>query len=251
MNRGVLSNIFLLTTKTPRTLRTQRSLLLRVLCALRVFVVNIPLLLILSLESCMADTINLPPPPGADMPLHQAIEERRSRRRFGSGEMTIEQVSELLWSAAGITGSRGKFRAAPSAGATYPIDTYILIEKVAGLEPGIYRYIEGSHSLDLVKSGKFADNLAEAALGQAAIRDASAIICLFGIYERTTARYGDRGRQYVHMEIGHIGQNVYLVAEALGLSTVAIGAFYDEDVSELFDVEGEPLYFLPLGPRAD
>jgi len=197
----------------------------------------------------MADSINLPPPPGADMPLHTAIAERRSRRAYGPAGITLKQVSELLWSAAGITQRRRFYRASPSAGATYPIDTYLLAENVEDIEPGIYRYIEESHSLTKVKKGNFVADLADAALGQACVRDAPAVICLFGIYERTTRRYGKRGHQYVYMEIGHIGQNIYLTAEALGLSTVAVGAFYDDRVSALFGVDGVPLYLMPVGPR--
>ncbi|RKZ32004.1 nitroreductase [bacterium] len=198
----------------------------------------------------MGEIIKLPPPPGADMPLHRTIEERRSRRSYGSGGINLEQVSELLWASAGITSSRG-FRAAPSAGATYPIDIYLLAENVEGLEPAIYRYIEESHALEPIKEGLFIEDLANAALRQSALKDASAVICLFGIYERTTRRYGERGKRYVHIEIGHIGQNIYLVAEALGLSTVAIGAFHDDRVSALFGVEGVPLYLMPVGPRRE
>ena len=199
----------------------------------------------------MADTIKLPGLPGADMPLHQAIAERRSRRSYDVGGITLEHVSELLWATAGITDSRGRFRAGPSAGATFPIDTYLLAENVESLSPGIYRYIEETHEIELIKSGKLAGKLADAALGLGAIKNASAAICLFGIYERTTRRYGERGHQYVHIEIGHIGQNIYLTCEALGLSTVAMGAFHDDKVSELFGVEGVPLYIMPVGPRAE
>ncbi len=198
----------------------------------------------------MAVTIQLPEPPGAEMSVHRAIEERRSRRGYGGSGITLEQASELLWATSGITDPGGRFRAAPSAGATYPIDTYFLVEDVQSLAPGIYRYVVQSHSLELLVEGSFAGKLADAALGQSSLREASAVICLFGIYERTKARYGDRAYQYVHMEIGHIGQNIYLVAEALDLSTVAIGAFHDDRVSSLFDVDGVPLYLMPIGPRA-
>jgi len=192
--------------------------------------------------------IPLPEPPGAEMSLHDAIAERRSRRAYGEGGITLDQASELLWSAAGITAG-DRYRAAPSAGATYPIDTYLLAGNVEGLDPGIYRYIETEHALELVKQGDFIADLANAALGQSALKEASAVICLFGVFERTAKRYGDRAARYVDIEIGHIGQNIYLTAEALDLSTVAIGAFHDDRISALFSVEGYPLYLMPVGPR--
>jgi SagB-type dehydrogenase family enzyme len=196
----------------------------------------------------MAQVINLPEPPGMEMNIHDAMESRRSRRSFDVGPITIEQASELLWATAGITGEKGH-RAAPSAGATYPIDTYLIVEQVDGLTPGFYRYRETEHSLEIIIEGHFAEKLADAALGQKQLKTASAIICLFAVEERTAKRYGDRAGRYVAMEIGHIGQNIYLAAEGLGLSTVAIGAFHDDKVSELFAVEGDPLYFMPIGPR--
>lgn len=195
-------------------------------------------------------TIQLPPPPGAEMSVHQAITERRSRRSFSEGSLSIEQVSEILYATTGITDKSGRLRSAPSAGATYPIDTYILVRDVAGIEKGIYRYILGKHALELVKKGDFAGKLAEAGLGQSSLAKAQITIALFGVFERTTGRYGKRGEQYVHNEIGHIGQNIYLIAEALGLSTVAIGAFHENKVSAIFGVDGIPLYLMPVGLRA-
>lgn len=203
---------------------------------------------LLLIGGIMAQTIQLPEPPGAELSVHDAIANRRSRRSYGDGGLTLDQVSEVMWSAAGITGG-GRFRAAPSAGATYPMDTYIVAGDVDGLEPGIYKYIEQDHALQLVKSGNFILDLAEAALGQPALKEASAVVALFGIYERTSQRYGDRAQRYVHMEAGHIGQNVHLIAEGLNLSTVMIGAFQDDKVAELFDVPGAPLYLMPLGQR--
>lgn len=203
---------------------------------------------LLLIGGIMAQTIQLPEPPGAELSVHDAIANRRSRRSYGEGGLTLDQVSEVMWSAAGITGG-GRFRAAPSAGATYPMDTYIVAGDVDGLEPGIYKYIEPDHALQLVKSGNFILDLADAALGQPALKEASAVVGLFAIYERTSQRYGERAQRYVHMEAGHIGQNVHLVAEGLNLSTVMIGAFQDDKVADLFDVEGAPMFFMPLGPR--
>ncbi len=198
----------------------------------------------------MAQTITLPPPPGMSMSVHDAIGSRRSRRSFGDGVLTMDQASELLWAASGITDQEKGFRAAPSAGATYPIDTYLLVERVEGLAPGFYRYREAEHALELIIEGHLAEKLADAALGQSSLTDAAAVICLFGVSERTSRRYGERATRYVAIEIGHIGQNIYLAAEGLGLSTVAIGAFHDDKVAKLFSVEGAPLYLMPIGTRA-
>lgn len=209
---------------------------------------GIKIALILVAGAIMAQVIQLPEPPGAEMSVHEAIAQRRSRRGYAEGGMTLEQISEVLWSAAGITAD-GRFRAAPSAGATYPMDTYLVAGNVTGLEKGIYRYIEQEHALELVKPGDYINALADAALGQSSLRNASAVVGLFAIYERTAKRYGERAERYVHMEAGHIGQNIHLVAEALNLSTVMIGAFKDDEVAELFGVEGAPVYFMPLGPR--
>jgi len=199
----------------------------------------------------MAENIQLPDPPGADLSVHQAIAQRRSRREFGDKTITMDQLSELLWSAAGITHSNGRFRAAPSAGATYPFDTYVVIGDVEGIDSGIYKYIEESHQIEPVKLGEYISKVTDASLGQAVLRNSSLIICLFAIPERTTQRYGDRGYMYIHMEAGHIGQNIHLVCEALNLSTTMIGAFYDDKIADVFQVEGNPTYLMPVGPRKE
>ncbi|HHS50171.1 MAG TPA: SagB/ThcOx family dehydrogenase [candidate division Zixibacteria bacterium] len=199
----------------------------------------------------MGQIIQLPPPPGNDIDLHSAIESRRSRRTFGDGAVTFEQISELLWSSAGITDPGGRLRAAPSAGATYPVDTYILVERAEGLAPGLYRYIEKDHALELIEEGNLAGKLSEASLGQNSVRTAAVSILLYVIVERTASRYGDRADRYVNMEVGHIAQNIYLTAEGLNLSTVAIGAFDDDAVAQLFEVDGALRYYMAIGTRPE
>ncbi|MCK5833199.1 SagB/ThcOx family dehydrogenase [bacterium] len=199
--------------------------------------------------SVMAQIIDLPSPPGNGIDLHSVMETRRSRRSFSEGSITLSAISELMWATAGITDFAKGFRVAPSAGATFPIDTYLLVERIEGIPPGIYRYIEDSHNLEVIMEGHFAEKLADAALGQGALHSAACVICLFAVVERTSARYGARAERYVDMEIGHIGQNIYLAVEGLNLSTVAIGAFHDDKVSELFSVDGIPRYLMPIGLR--
>ena len=126
---------------------------------------------------------------------------------------------------------------------------HMVAARVEGLEPGIYRYRPAQHALKLLKAGEFGKDLARAALRQGAISDAAANLVITGIYARTAGKYGPRAKRYVHIEVGHVGQNVYLQAEALGLGTVSIGAFHDDRVKKLLGVDEQPLYIMPIGRR--
>jgi len=185
-----------------------------------------------------------------DMSVEEAIARRRSVREYINSPLKIEEVSQLLWSAQGITDVRRGFRAAPSAGATYPLEVYLVVREggVEGLEPGIYKYDPHRHSLMLVKPRDFSKELYSAALNQDWVLEAPINLVVTAVYERTTRRYGERGIRYVHMEVGHVGQNVYLQATALNLGTVVIGAFYDEEVKRIIGTPDEaPLYIMPVG----
>jgi SagB-type dehydrogenase family enzyme len=175
-----------------------------------------------------------------------AVQGRRSRRSFKDRAITQQQLGQLLWSAQGQTDSRG-LKAVPSAGATFPLEIYAVVGNVEGLEPGIYRYAGADHSLEPAGQGDIRRELASSALGQQFIARAPATIVLAADYGRTAGRYGRRAQRYVHMEVGHAGQNVYLQCEALGLGTCAIGAFDDEGVKEVLGIREEPLYLLPVG----
>jgi len=148
----------------------------------------------------------------------------------------------------GITSERG-FRAAPSAGATYPLSVYVAAEDVDGLEPGIYRFEPEGNTLSSVKTGLFHDDLARAAIGQLCISSAPVVIAIVADYRSTTSVYGNRRTMYVHMELGHVSQNIYLQCAALELGTVAIGAFNNGDVAEILSLEENetPLYIMPIG----
>ena len=181
--------------------------------------------------------------------LAQVVGSNARRIRTDAGA-TLEEVAQLLWAAQGITSEWGG-RTAPSAGATYPLEIYVVAGEVEGLQPGIYRYLPDNHSATLVKEGDLRAALSSAALGQEWVRTAPACLVIAAVYGRTTRRYGERGRRYVHMEVGHVGQNVYLQAKGLGLGTVMVGAFDDEEVRELLGIEENPLAIMPVGRPAD
>jgi SagB-type dehydrogenase family enzyme len=183
-----------------------------------------------------------------DLSLEETLSRRRSTREYASEPVTVEELSQVLWAGQGITGDSG-FRAAPSGGATYPLETYVLAGDVVDLAPGLYRYDSSSHSLTLVKDGDLRAEMAEAALGQPCVRGAAAIIVLSAIYERTTERYGDRGKMYVHMDVGHAAENMLLQATSLGLGSVPVGAFRTRTVATLLGLADTefPMYLLPIG----
>jgi SagB-type dehydrogenase family enzyme len=195
--------------------------------------------------------IKLPPPIlHGKRSLEQAISKRRSARRFKDEPLTLEHLSQLLWAAQGITGTGGR-RATPSAGATYPLEIFVVIGEhgVQGLAAGIYHHDVENHSLSLHQIGDFRQNLADAALGQRFITRCPVDMVICAIHPRTAYRYGRRGERYVHMEVGHVGQNVSLQAVALGLGTVMVGAFEDEDARKALKLEEQikPLYIIPIG----
>ncbi|MBN2465395.1 SagB/ThcOx family dehydrogenase [candidate division WOR-3 bacterium] len=191
--------------------------------------------------------IKLPPPDTCGVvSVEQALWHRRSVRTYSDAPLTVKQVGQLLWAAQGWTrGPTG--RTAPSAGATYPMELYLLVGRVVGLRPGLYHYLPDGHSAALARAGDLRAELAAAALGQTSISTAPAVLILAADYGRTAKRYGERAPRYVHMEAGHIGENVHLQCEALGLGTVMIGAFDDGKVKKLLGTAQEPLYIMPVG----
>jgi SagB-type dehydrogenase family enzyme len=182
--------------------------------------------------------------------LEQAIAKRRSVRRFKAEPLTLEQLSQLLWSAQGITGT-GDGRATPSAGATYPLEVFIVVGEHGSpsLAAGLYHYDAGNHSISLQQTGDLRQTLADTALGQSSIARCPVAMVICAVHPRTAYRYGRRGERYVHMEVGHVGQNVALQAVALGLGTVMVGAFEDEEVQKALKLEEQfkPLYIIPIG----
>lgn len=195
------------------------------------------------------DIIELPTPRyDSDVSIEQSLLQRRSVRSYMGEPLTLPEVSQLLWAAQGITDPRG-FRTAPSAGALYPLETYVVAGNVRGLSPAVYRYEPNEHQLLRTVEGDKRAQLAAAALGQSWVREGAIAIVFTAVYERTTGRYGDRGIRYVHMEVGHAAQNLCLQATALDLGTVTVGAFYDKTVAELLNLpqDEQPLYIIPVG----
>jgi SagB-type dehydrogenase family enzyme len=193
--------------------------------------------------------IELPKPDKTgDMPVETALFKRRSVRDFVDYTISLKDISQLLWAGQGITGQRG-FRTAPSAGALYPIDLYLVVEKVNGLETGLYKYDPFRHNLIFVTKDKSIKSLPTI---QDWAKTTSAVIIITGAYNRTTIKYGQRGIRYVHIEAGSVGQNIYLQSEVLGLGTTYIGAFEDSRTRNYLGVNKDvtPLGILPIGkPR--
>ena len=188
--------------------------------------------------------------------VERAIATRESRRSFARTPVGLDDVSQLLWAAQGITHQRDgvAMRAAPSAGATYPLVAFLETASngVDGLDAGLYRYDPGDHDLETTVGGTIRDDLAQAALEQDVVKGAPAIVVLTADYDQTRVQYPDHGERYVHMEAGHAAQNVQLVGESRGLASCPVGAFVDGDVADALDIPErlEPLYLLPFGNRS-
>lgn len=201
-------------------------------------------------EAMQTETVNLPPPnlKGA-LSLEETLKERRSVRRYLDEPLELEWVSQMLWAAQGITLESQGFRTAPSAGATFPLELYVAAGKVTGLDAGLYRYVPDGHRLEQVSGSDLRSELAEAALGQGQVRNAPAVFIITADYERTAGRYGERAVRYVHMEVGHAGQNICLQAITYGLGSVIVGAFNDDQVKSVLDLPAneDPLYLIPVG----
>lgn len=197
-------------------------------------------------------TIRLPAPKlEGRISVEQALHERRSLREYKRDEpLTLEEISQLLWAAQGITSPDG-FRTAPSAGALYPLEVYIVAGNVRNLEAGVYHYRPRKHELVRTILGDKRKELRRATLDQDQVQNAPATIAFAAVYERTTMKYRERGNRYVHFEIGHAAQNVFLQAVALDLGTVPVGAFLDEEVKRVLNLKDdeEPLYLMPVGRK--
>ncbi len=183
-----------------------------------------------------------------EISIEEAMLHRRSVRRYTKEPITLNDLSQLLWAAQGITSEEG-FRTAPSAGALYPLEVYVVAGNVDGLAGGVYRYQAEGHTLQRIRDGDLRSNLSECALKQTQITDAAVDIVFAAVFERSTAKYGERGVRYVYIEAGHAAQNVYLQAESSGLGVCAVGAFYEQEVSELLALPGDeiPIYILTVG----
>jgi SagB-type dehydrogenase family enzyme len=181
-----------------------------------------------------------------DLSLEEALAARRSVRDFTSEELTLEELSQLLWAAQGVTAPWGG-RTAPSAGALYPLEVYVATSQ------GVLHYLPDGHRAQSLATSDVRGALSEAAGGQAAVADAPAVLIITALPARTETKYGERTERYVHLEAGHAAQNVLLQAVALGLGGVPMGAFSDEEVARVLGLpRGEvALYLIPVGHPAE
>lgn len=198
-----------------------------------------------------AEAIKLrPPAKKGGMSVAEALEVRRTMRHFAARPLDLPQVSQLLWGADGLSDPRG-LRTSPSAGATYPLDLYLVVGErgVKDLPAGVYHYLVAEHALTPVAPGDARAPVARACLHQTWMTEAPVLLVISGEYSRCTARYGPRGIRYTHMEVGNVSQNLFLTAEALDLGAGIVGAFEDKVLAQVLKLPPahEPLLVMPMG----
>ncbi|TNF95891.1 MAG: SagB/ThcOx family dehydrogenase [Gammaproteobacteria bacterium] len=222
---------------------------------MRVIFRILPLLLIGGSDTALAQEtdsrIILPPyEHNVALSVNTALQQRRSAREYKPDKLLLTDISQILWSAQGVTHPDG-YRTTPSAGALYPLEIYLLAGDIENLPTGVYRYEPEKHELVLIQNDDQRQQLTSAALNQAYISQAPAVIIIAGVYQRTTWKYGQRGRRYVHIEVGHAAQNIYLQAEVRGLATVFVGAFDDAKVQHVLGLpsDHEPIGIMPIGKK--
>lgn len=202
-----------------------------------------------------AETISLPEPkPTVEKSLWDVLERRRSIRDYADKPLSIQELSQLLWATQGVTATHGPYalRTAPSAGALYPIETYVLVNRVSEIHPGVYHYDVLHHRLEVLRKGDFGTDVSNAALGQDMLEQAGIVFIWTGIIGRSKWKYRERAYRYIYMDAGHICQNAYLAAEALGLGCCSVGAFFDDEVNSIVGVDGEKeiaVYLCGIGKR--
>ncbi len=199
-------------------------------------------------------TVKLPEPKiTGTMSVEQAINDRRSVRRYTNESLTLQDVSQLMWAAQGITDNKTKFRTVPSGGHTFPLEVYILVGKnsVKGLNEGVYHYNPFNNTLEQILGNDVRPELSQAANGQPWVKEAPVDIIITGNYQKMIDKYKDEklSTRFVDMEAGHAGQNIYLESESLNLATVALGSFKDDQVHQILNIPSNEntLYIYPVG----
>lgn len=174
--------------------------------------------------------------------LRKAIESRRSIRDYSGQPMALGELSFLLWCTQGVkevTTRPATQRTVPSAGARHPFETYLLVNRVEGLGPGIYRFIASKHALLAVSlEPGLTERVQDACIGQALVKNSAVTFIWCAVAYRTTWRYVERGYRYIHLDAGHVCQNLYLAGEAVGVGVCAIGAFDDDKLNNLLGLDG-------------
>jgi SagB-type dehydrogenase family enzyme len=196
-----------------------------------------------------SDLIQLSNPSMISYSLQEAIQQRRTERTFNpQSQLSMQTVSDILYWGDGLTQDR--FRAAPSAGALYPVQIYVIAYRIEDLEPGVYHYSPDKHSLTTIQLGDMQDPIIEAAWGQTWLSHCSMVLVFTSIWQRITPKYGDRSFRYAAIETGHIAQNIQLTTTALELKCGIAGAFNDQKVASVLRINAEletPLYLLGIG----
>ncbi len=200
-----------------------------------------------------AERLQLPEPDlSRPANLWQCLARRRSERDYTTDPLSIEELSRLMWAAQGVTARAGihLLRTAPSAGALYPFETYLYIDRVEKVTQGLYHFNVADFSLEYLQDGSFNQELTTACLGQPVVRRAAVVFIWTAMMLRCMVKYRDRAMRYIPMDLGHVCQNVQLASTAMGLGSCPIGAFYDDDINELIEVDGEEetvLYLITVG----
>jgi SagB-type dehydrogenase family enzyme len=203
-----------------------------------------------------AGSVSLKRPPAEKGPgLWETLARRRSVREYREEAISLDHLAGLIWASQGLTGRMGSsYRTAPSAGALHPIDTYVIVNRVEGLERGIYFLDVPRYALTMRRSGDFSPRISGAALDQEAVRDAAVVFAWVAVVGRSRRKYRERAYRYIYLDCGHICQNVYLAASALDLGCCGIGAFFDDEVNFLLGVDGEgetAIYLATVGKKAN
>jgi len=199
-----------------------------------------------------AQKTKLPAPSFTGQPVERVIGQRKSTRSFSDKPITLAELSQLLLSANGLTHTSGSFemRAAPSGGALYPVELYVIVHNVESLDNGLYHFQVADSSLELIKAGDFSRKIHEAANNQNAVGKSPLTVVLTARFARSTVKYADRGYRYIYIETGAICENIYLQATSLDMGTVAVGAFNDGLLNELLELDGlaeAALLIMPVG----
>lgn len=196
--------------------------------------------------------------PSLEVPLGDAICARRSVRRFEPVSLDLETVASILYYSYGRTGGNSRiprsFRAVPSGGALYPLELYLYSASVRGLEPGFYHYDPCRHCLCFLDRQESPQKIAKTVVQPDILLQASMVVFITALFERSVFKYGNRGYRFILMEAGHLAQNIHLVLQGLGLSGVSIGGFYDRDVDRILRLDGithSTLYMVALGKNAE
>jgi SagB-type dehydrogenase family enzyme len=177
---------------------------------------------------------------GKEVPLEDLLQARRSVRQYSSPPISKDDLAFLLWAMQGITAQAGPYllRTAPSAGALYPIETYVAVDRVDELDPGLFHFDVKSFQLERLTDQSVASHVASSALNQGFVAKGAITFIWSAIFRRNMGKYGHRGLRYIFLDCGHICQNLLLAAQALGLSACPVAAFYDDEMNDLLDLDG-------------